>query len=193
MTLAERLAAALVAAPAGVLLPGDHPDIVDDAGLIEAAVLVPITDRAHPGVILTQRTETLRAHAGQVAFPGGRIDAGEDAVIAALREADEEIALAPNVVDVVGVVDRYRTGTGFGITPVVGVVPSDLNLVPSEAEVAAVFEVPLDFLLDPRNHRQGSAVWQGRERHYYEILWEDRRIWGATAAMIVNLSRRLQW
>lgn len=193
MTLAERLAAAFLAAPSGTLLPGDHPDIADDATLIEAAVLVPITDRPNPGVILTQRTETLRAHAGQVSFPGGRIDAGEDAVVAALREADEEVALAPNVVDVIGLADRYRTGTGFSITPVVGVIPPDLTLVPSEAEVAAVFEVPLEFLLAPQNHRQASAVWQGRERQYYEILWEDRRIWGATAAMIVNLSRRLQW
>ncbi|VVT12877.1 Uncharacterized Nudix hydrolase NudL [Sphingomonas sp. EC-HK361] len=193
MTLAERLAAALVAAPARDLMSGDHPDIADHGALAQAAVLVPVTDRVRPGVILTQRTETLRRHAGQVAFPGGRIDAGEDAVAAALREADEEIALDPSAVAVVGTADRYRTGTGFSITPVIGVVPPDLSLVPSEAEVAAVFEVPLDFLLDPANHRAASAHWQGRERHFYEILWQDRRIWGATAGMIVNLSRRLQW
>ena len=112
---------------------------------------------------------------------------------AALREAEEEIALPPASVAVVGTADRYRTGTGFDIVPVIGVVPPDLPWTPSEAEVASVFEVPLGFVLDPANHRQASAIWQGRERHYYEIRWRDRRIWGATAAMIVNLSRRLRW
>ena len=156
-------------------------------------MLVPITDRPRPGLILTQRTETLRKHAGQVAFPGGRIDPGEDAVTAALREADEEIALPPDAVRVIGAADRYRTGTGFSITPIVAIVPPDLALVPSEAEVASVFEVPLDFVLDSANHRAVSTMWQGRERHYYEMMWQDRRIWGATAGMIVNLSRRLRW
>lgn len=193
MTLAERLAAALAATPAVDLLPGDHPDIADDAALAAAAVLIPITDRSVPGVILTQRTETLRKHAGQVAFPGGRIDPGEDAVAAALREAEEEVAMPRDRVEVVGLADRYRTGTGYSIVPVVGVVPPDLPLVPSEAEVASVFEVPLAFLLDPVHHVAARAMWQGRERHYYEIQWKDRRIWGATAAMIVNLSRRLAW
>ena len=158
-----------------------------------AAVLIPITDRARPGVILTQRTETLRKHAGQVAFPGGRIDPGEDAVTAALREAEEEIALPRAEVEVIGTGGAYRTGTGYSITPVLAVVPPDLPLVPSEAEVASVFEVPLDFLLDTANHVAARAMWQGRERHYYEITWEDRRIWGATAGIIVNLSRRLAW
>lgn len=169
-------------------------DLRDPTTLLAAAVLVAITDRAAPGIILTQRTDTMRRHAGQVAFPGGRIDPEDDGpVAAALREAEEEIALPRHVVDVVGTVDRYRTGTGFEVTPVLAVVPPDLMLVPSEAEVAAVFEVPLSFLLDPANHRCASAQWQGRERHFYEIMWEDRRIWGATAAMIVNLSRRLPW
>ncbi len=192
-TLAERLAAALVSPRETALLTGDNDDLPAHEMLAAAAVLVPITDRARPGVILTQRTETLRKHAGQVAFPGGRIDPGEDAVTAALREADEEIALPPSAVEVIGTSDRYRTGTGFSITPVIGVVPPDLVLRPSEAEVASVFEVPLDFLLDGANHRHASAMWQGRERFYYEMLWEDRRIWGATAGMIVNLSRRLRW
>ncbi len=178
-----------------ILLSGDHDDLALAAEdtLTPAAVLVPVTDRARPGVILTQRTETLRRHAGQVAFPGGRIDPGEDAVTAALREADEEIALPPSAVTVVGEADRYRTVTGYQVTPVVGVVAPDLPLRASEAEVASVFEVPLDFLLDTGNHVAARVDWQGRERRYYEIMWQDRRIWGATAAMIVNLSRRLRW
>ena len=198
MTLARRLAEALASGsdPATPFLVGDHgePDDRDEGQLARAAVLVAITDRADPGVILTQRTEHLRRHAGQIAFPGGRIDPGDaDAVAAALREAEEEIALPARVVVVAGTADRYRTGTGFDITPVVGVVPPDLPLVPSEAEVASVFEVPLRFLLDPANHVEASAPWQGRERRFFEIRWGERRVWGATAAMIVNLSRRLRW
>ncbi|WP_341207880.1 CoA pyrophosphatase [uncultured Sphingomonas sp.] len=192
MTLAERLAAALTGDSAPMVTGDDH-DHPADAVLTPAAVLVAITDRAAPGVLLTQRTETLRRHAGQVAFPGGRLDPGEDAIIAALREAEEEIALPRAAVNVIGIADPYRTGTGYAITPVVGIVPPDLPLVASEAEVAAVFEVPLAFLLDPANQRAARAVYQGRERRYVEMMWNDRRIWGATAGMIVNLSRRLQW
>lgn len=193
MTLAERVAAALAGADDLPVLAGDDYHAAPDTVATPAAVLVAITDRREPGVILTQRTETLRRHAGQVAFPGGRIDPGEDAIAAALREAEEEIALPPAAVTVVGTSDPYRTGTGFAITPVIGVVPPDLPLVASEAEVAAVFEVPLAFLLDAANQRTASAMHEGRERRYVEMLWNERRIWGATAGMIVNLSRRLQW
>ena len=195
MTLDLRLRRALDAVPGEtLLLPGDSRDLPLDETSTAAAVLVAITDRREPGLILTQRTETLRRHAGQVAFPGGRIDPeDEDAVAAALREAHEEIALPPSAVRVIGTADRYRTGTGYDVTPVIGIVPADLLLVPSEAEVAAVFEVPLDYVLDPVNHREASAEWQGRTRRFYEIHWENRRIWGATAGMIVNLSRRLAW
>ena len=193
MTLAERVAAALAAGQGGeALLASDDRDIPEV--LADAAVLVAITDRAQPGVILTRRTEHLRRHAGQIAFPGGRVDpADADAIAAALREAEEEIALPPAAVAVIGVADRYRTGTGFDITPVVGVVPPDLPLVAAEAEVASVFEVPLAFLLDPANQVEAITEWQGRTRRYYEIVWGERRIWGATAGMIVNLSRRLRW
>ena len=195
MRLAERLTHALATAdPDTVYLTGDSPELAASGDPTAAAVLVAVTDRAEPGVILTQRTETLRRHPGQVAFPGGRIDPSDtDAIAAALREADEEIALPPASVEVIGTADRYRTGTGFEIVPVIGVVPPDLPLIPSEAEVASVFEVPLAFLIDPANVRLGSVMWQGRERSYYELDWNGRRIWGATAAMIVNLSRRLRW
>jgi 8-oxo-dGTP pyrophosphatase MutT (NUDIX family) len=160
--------------------------------LTPAAVLIPIIDRSQPTVLLTRRTDTLRRHAGQVAFPGGRIDPEDESpVAAALREAHEEVALPPDRVRVIGATDRYETGTGYRITPVVGVVPPDLPLVPCEAEVAAVFEAPLAYLLDPANHQLHEAAWQGRMRRYYAIEWETHHIWGATAGIIVNLSRRL--
>jgi len=155
---------------------------------------VAITDRPEPGVILTRRTDSLRKHAGQVAFPGGRIDPEDaDAAAAALREAEEEIALPRAAVEVIGSTDAYLTVTGYAVTPVIGVIAPDLAYHPNEAEVADVFEVPLGFVLDPANHIRASAEWQGRTRTYYEIVWRDRRIWGATAAMMVNLSRRLRW
>lgn len=192
--LFQRLRDAMAAplTPEVEMLPGDYRELAG-ASVVLAAVLVAVTDRPEPGVILTQRTETLRRHPGQVAFPGGRLDPGEDATGAALREAMEEVGLPPSAVAVVGEADRYRTGTGFEVTPVIGVVPPDLPLVAAEAEVAAVFEVPLAFLFDRANQRRGSGEWHGAVRHYYEIAWQDRRIWGATAAMIVNLGARLRW
>jgi 8-oxo-dGTP pyrophosphatase MutT (NUDIX family) len=192
LTLADRLRAALLSPATEPPLVGDLPELRAKADL-PAAVLIAITNRAEPGVILTVRREHLRTHAGQVAFPGGRIDAGEDAVAAALREAHEEILLEPASVEVVGSIDSYRTVTGYVVTPVIGVIPPDLALEPHEHEVANVFEAPLGFVLDPANQQPRSALFQGAERHYYEIMWNGRRIWGATAAIIINLSRRLQW
>jgi 8-oxo-dGTP pyrophosphatase MutT (NUDIX family) len=190
--LADRLRAALQAGGKAELLVGDLPEERAKA-TVDAAVLVAITNRAEPGVILTIRREHMRTHAGQIAFPGGRLDAGEDAVTAALREAHEEILLEPEAVDVVRSIEPYRTVTGYVVTPVIGVIPPDLPLTPHEHEVADWFEAPLAFLLDPVNQVRQTALFQGRERHYYEIVWDGRRIWGATAAMIVNLSRRLAW
>ena len=190
MPLIDRIAAALAIARPEGLLAGDLVE-GSESPLRQAAVLIAITDRPEPGLLLTVRHERLRDHGGQVAFPGGRIDEGEDAVAAALREAWEELALDPASVRVIGAADHYRTITGFGVTPIVALVPPDLELTPNPAEVADWFEVPLAFALDPASHLSREAVYKGRVRHYYEIVWEDRRIWGATAAMLVNLSRRL--
>lgn len=192
VSLADRLRNALARPAIQGPLVGDLPELRAAAD-VQAAVLIAITDRAEPGVILTVRREHLRTHAGQVAFPGGRLDPGEDAIAAALREAHEEILLDSAAVDVVGAIEPYRTVTSYVVTPVLGVVPPGLPLEPHEHEVADWFEAPLSFLLEPANQRERSALFQARERHYYEIIWNDRRIWGATAAMIVNLSRRLQW
>ena len=193
MSLFERLAAALSLAAPAEMLPGDLHEVVNGERLRQAAVLVAITDRPEPGLILTERHADLRLHGGQVAFPGGRIDEGENAREAALREAWEEIALDPAHVRIVAEADHYRTVTGFGVTPIVAVIPPDLPLVPNPVEVEAVFEAPLAHLLDPANQLRKSGHFRGRERHYFEIVWDDRRVWGATAAMIVNLSRRLKW
>ena len=192
MSLADQLRAALRSAPVSPPLEGDLPE-ERAAANIPAAVLIGVTRREEPGVILTVRREHMRTHAGQVAFPGGRIDPGENATTAALREAWEELGLQPETAEVVGEVDPYRTVTGYAVTPVLAVIEPDQPLSPHEHEVADWFEAPFAFVLDPQNHQLKSALFQGRERHYYEIVWNDRRIWGATAAMIVNLSRRLQW
>lgn len=190
MTLVERISRALALAPPTGILPGDLVEGHDDEARA-AAVLVAITDRPSPGLILTVRREHMRTHAGQVAFPGGRIDEGEDAPTAALREAQEELGLDPRQVHLLGLADPYRTVTGYGVMPVVGLIPPDLPLVANPDEVADWFEAPLDFVLDPINQQRMTADFQGRERHYYRIDWNGRPIWGATAAMLVNLTRRI--
>jgi len=172
-------------------------DLNRDAKLLEqkgkpvrdAAVLVPVVN--HPGdptILLTKRTDHLTKHAGQVSFPGGKVDETDaDAVAAALREAHEEVGLEPRHVEVCGFLDTYRTGTGFEIVPVVGLVRPGFELTLQQEEVQAAFEVPLSFLLDRRNHKLESAIWQGIRREYYAMPYGDYFIWGATAAMLVNL------
>ena len=194
MMLAARVRASL-AATADDTVPyrSDMRDVPGDTG-VAAAVLIAITDRAEPGLILTQRPETMRRHPGQVAFPGGRIDPEDaNAIEAALREAEEEVALPRAQVHIIEALPVYRTITGFEITPVIGLIPPDLPLVPHDREVAAVFEVPLAFVLDPANRIEKRIMVEGIERRYFEIMWGERRIWGATAAMLANLSARLNW
>ena len=173
---------------------GDHTlnteDMRHPGPLTLAAVLVPLVDRpASMTVLLTQRNAHLADHAGQISFPGGRIEA-EDASpqAAALREAFEEVGLPAGRVAPVGRLDDYETRTGFLIVPIVGIVAPPFALKPDPVKVADVFEVPLSFILDPRNHRIESRVYKGRERQFYVLLYEGRYIWGATAGMLVNLS-----
>ncbi|MDB5715555.1 MAG: CoA pyrophosphatase [Sphingomonadales bacterium] len=193
MTLADRLRHKLAAtAHEDVPFQNDMRGVVSQPGNA-AAVLIAVTDRPEPGLILTMRPETMRRHPGQIAFPGGRVDP-EDAneIAAALREADEEIALPPSAVEIVGTLGRYRTITDYDILPVLGVVAPDLVLVPHIAEVAAVFEVPLAFVLDNANLFERHATLNGIPRTFLEINWGERRIWGATAAMLANLAVRLR-
>lgn len=154
-----------------------------------ASVLMPLITRPQGiTVLLTQRTDELPSHAGQVAFPGGRTHSeDEDAIATALRETEEEIGLPRRHVTVIGQLDTYATGTGYAITPVVGLVAPPFELKPDPREVADIFEVPLGFFLDPVNHELRSAYWQGRERHFYVMPYENRYIWGATAGMLKNL------
>lgn len=160
--------------------------------LVPAAVLVPIVRAPEPRLLLTTRTASLRNHAGQVAFPGGRIDAEDEGpVAAALREAQEEIGLEPDAVEVMGMGDPYRTGTGYSVQPVIGTIEPGLTFRPNPGEVADLFEVPLDYVLDPRNHLLREAEWNGQRRRYYSIEYDGRVIWGATAGMLVNLAARL--
>lgn len=169
-------------------------DLLPPGPPVEAAVLAGIVPRASGAqVILTRRTETLRQHGGQVGFPGGRTEPDDrDAVAAALRESNEEIALPSDRVQALGYLDPFVTITGYRVMPVVAVIDPDFVAVPQPAEVAEVFEVPLDYLLDPANLHQVEIEHRGRIRHVLEYGWPGQRIWGATAAMLYNLRRRLE-
>ncbi|MBI4988096.1 MAG: CoA pyrophosphatase [Rhodocyclales bacterium] len=161
--------------------------------LTPAAVLVPVIDRPEGlTVLFTQRTAHLNDHAGQVSFPGGRCEAADASpVFTALRETEEEIGLDPELIEILGILPEYRTGTGFSVTPVVGLVRLPLDLSLDSFEVAEVFETPLSFLLDPANHQRHSMEIGGVLRHYYAMPYEGYFIWGATAGMLVSLQRLL--
>jgi len=175
---------------------GDH-DLNDSAAagtpLAPAAVLVPLIAREQGWtVLLTRRTEHLHHHAGQVSFPGGRVEDGDGGALrAALREAEEEIGLEPARVEPIGLLDDYETVTRFLVTPVVGLVRPGFRLALDPYEVADAFEVPLAFLLDPANHQIHSRTRNGRRRRYYVFEYGERYIWGATAGMLMNFYRRL--
>lgn len=158
-----------------------------------AAVLIPVlVTRDGASVLLTRRADSLARHTGQIAFPGGRLDAGETAVEAALREAREEIDLDPTLVQVLGLSDSYETGTGYLVTPVVGWIEAEPALVASPDEVAEIFRTPWDFLMDPSNHsRDHLEAPDGVRRWYWSMTWQERYIWGATAGIIRGLRHRL--
>ncbi|MBX9684297.1 MAG: CoA pyrophosphatase [Hyphomicrobium sp.] len=157
-----------------------------------AAVLVGIIAHAAPTVLLTERTRHLAAHGGQIAFPGGKIEPTDPSPLAAaLREANEEIGLSPAAVEPLGYLPAYRTATGFRIIPVVALIHPPIDLVAEPSEVADVFEVPLAFLMAEANHRVDHRSWQGRERRFYAMRFEQRYIWGATAGILKSLHRSL--
>lgn len=164
-----------------------------DDDLTPAAVLVPLVDRPDEmTVLLTRRTGHLRDHAGQVSFPGGRVESGDgDAVETALRETEEEVGLSRDKIEVVGMLDDYVTGTGFLVSPVVAFVAPGFELAPDPFEVDEVFEVPLAFCLDHANYRRERLRYQGRMREYFALHYLDHYIWGATAGMLANLCGRL--
>lgn len=203
---ALRAGALAHADPAGVpdlargaveLMAGDHhlnPGIAPLPQLREAAVLIPIIEHAsQPQVLLTQRARHLAKHAGQISFPGGRSeDSDPDLAYTALRETREEVGLRPETFELVGQLPRYVTGTGFAISPFVGLARAPLQTQADPSEVDEIFEVPLAFVLDPKNHQRHSRVWQGQTRYFWAIPYKQRYIWGATAGILVNLSRLLQ-
>jgi 8-oxo-dGTP pyrophosphatase MutT (NUDIX family) len=157
-----------------------------------AAVLVPVIDRSEPTVLLTLRTTELASHAGQVAFPGGKIDPTDRSpVAAALREACEETGLAPTLIDPIGYLDLYVTFSGFRILPTVARVEPDFTLTLNPREVTETFEVPLEFLMTPANHQRKTRDWNGLARDYYAILFENRYIWGITAGILRNMYERV--
>ncbi len=190
-TLRERLAVPPDAIAA--LASSDDARDLSRGPVSPAAVLVPIVHGERPGILLTKRAATLKSHAGQVAFPGGRVERADASVeAAALREAEEEIGLRPGDVEVVGRLPDYLTGSGFRISPVLALLPDGLPLTPSEAEVEAIFTLPLSVLLDPAAPERRRAEFRGRMREFWVWPHPVHYIWGATAAILVHLAHRLR-
>jgi 8-oxo-dGTP pyrophosphatase MutT (NUDIX family) len=173
------------------LNPGMRPDATRT--LQPAAVLLPVVRRSEPTVLFTRRTEHLARHAGQVSFPGGRVQQSDLSLVeTALRETAEETGITPACISIAGFLEPYETGTGFSILPVVGLLSEGFASVPEPQEVAEIFEVPLAFLLDPANRERHAAEWQGRRREYYAFTYEGHYIWGATAAILVDFAERMR-
>ena len=158
-----------------------------------AAVLVPLVEHAdEPSILLTRRADHLEKHSGQVAFPGGKVENSDATPIAAaLRETEEEIGLDASHIEIAGVLDTYQTGTGFLILPVVGFVKPGFTLTPDKNEVADVFEVPAHIALSTQNWKTDSGEWKGRMWNFYSMDYQGYNIWGATAGMLMHMSRRL--
>jgi 8-oxo-dGTP pyrophosphatase MutT (NUDIX family) len=188
----EDLARTTAPGPSDYTLNGHRVDSGDIARARPAAVLLPIVDRPQGlTILLTLRASDLRAHSGQVAFPGGKIDAGETPREAALREAREEIGLEEQFIEPLGWLDPYLTGTGFRIAPLVALVEPSFALRVNKLEVDEVFETPFAFLMAPANHRLDEREWQGRRRRFYAMSHDGRYIWGATAGILRNLYEKL--
>jgi 8-oxo-dGTP pyrophosphatase MutT (NUDIX family) len=185
--------------PSAISRHGDHdlnPDVVAAIAAVRpirpAAVLVPIVERAEPTILLTQRTAHLKDHAGQISFPGGKIDPGDESpAAAALREAEEEIALDRRFVEPIGYLDIHMTTRGYRIVPTLARVTGDFRLRLNREEVDDAFEVPLAFLMAPENHKLDSRDWNGMTRTFYAMPFGERYIWGATAGILRNLYERI--
>lgn len=174
------------------LNPGAINEVSGHIGARPAAVLVPIMARSPPTVLFTQRPDHMPEHSGQISFPGGKKDVLDANLTAtALREAKEEIGLAASELEIIGYLDAYQTGTGYLIAPMIAMVKETFVAQPNAAEVAEVFEVPLAFLMDARNHKTHSRMINGQSRKFYAMPFEDRYIWGVTAGILKNLHTRL--
>ncbi len=189
--IAARIANPAAQARLAVTLSSDA-GLLDPARLVHAAVLVPIVLHPEPSVLLTLRSAKLSAHAGQVSFPGGRMERGETPEAAALREAEEEVGLSRSLPELLGRLPDHLTGTGFRVTPVVSLVPAPLKLTPDPAEVEEPFELPLSVVLDPAAPQRRRTEFKGRIREFWVWPHEKHYIWGATAAILVNLARVLR-
>ena len=181
------------ARPKGCSAEDKYIKVENKTYLTRAAVLVPIISRDDGlQVLLTKRTEHLKNHPGQISFPGGSVDDTDlDAQHTALRETEEEVGLDPSPVEIIGELDQYIVGTGYLVSPVIGLIKPPFKLIRQEAEVAEIFEVPLDFLIEPKNFKRYAREFNGTLHHHFSLTWQSYFIWGATAGMLRNLSERL--